>query len=99
MWMVMTRGCREAFSQPEVQESGRVFSLRYEDLVREPQKYGRAAVDFFGGTPNRALENLLAEARTSSIGKYKRRDPAEIRAAETVAAPELEFYGYPISRL
>jgi hypothetical protein len=94
MWMVMTRACRETFSQPEVRESGRVFSLRYEDLVREPQEYGRAAIDFFGGTPNRALENLLANARTSSIGKYKRRDPDEVEAAEAVAQTELEACGY-----
>jgi len=94
MWMVMTRACREAFSQPEVRESGRVFSLRYEDLVREPQEYGRAAIDFFGGTPNRALEKLLANARTSSIGKYKRRDPDEVAAAEAVARTELEARGY-----
>jgi hypothetical protein len=94
MWMVMTRACRDAFSQPEVQESERVFSLRYEDLVREPQKYGRAAVDFFGGTPNGALETLLAEDRTSSIGKYKQRDPDEVAAAEAVAGTELEACGY-----
>jgi hypothetical protein len=68
--------------------------LRYEDLVREPQKYGRAAIDFFGGTPNRALEKLLANARTSSIGKYKRRDPDEVAAAEAVAQTELEACGY-----
>jgi hypothetical protein len=94
MWVVMTRACRKAFSHPEVRESGRVFSLRYEDLVREPREYGGAAIDFFGGTPNRALENLLGEARTSSIGKYKQRDPDEVAAAEAVARTELEACGY-----
>lgn len=96
MWMIMVRGCRKAFSRPEIRASGRVLTMKYEDLVREPIEHGLAIINFFGGTPNRALEKLLGEARTSSIGKYRRRDPEEVTAAEQVAAAELSKHGYKV---
>jgi len=94
MWAYMVRRCHNAFSRPEVQDSERVMVLSYEDLVREPNTHGQAVVEFFGGTPSRALKRLLANARTSSIGKHKHRDPAEIAEAERIAHDELQLYGY-----
>ena len=68
--------------------------LRYEDLMRDPVHYGNAVVEHFGAEPNAAFYKRLKEAHTGSIGKYKQRDPDEIRAAERIAGDELERYGY-----
>jgi hypothetical protein len=57
-------------------------------------EHGEAIVEFFGGEPTPALRKLLSQARTSSIGKHKHRDPAEIQAAERIAGDELAAYGY-----
>jgi hypothetical protein len=94
MWKYMVRRCHEAFARLDPEESQRVLTLRYEDLVRSPMEHGEAIVEFFGGEPTPALRKLLSQARTSSIGKHKRRDPAEIQAAERVAGDELAAYGY-----
>jgi hypothetical protein len=68
--------------------------LRYEDFVRDPEMHGRAVLDHLGLTPNRMSARRLRQARTSSIGKYERRDAKEIEEAERVANDELELYGY-----
>lgn len=90
----MVRQCYEALSQPYVETSDNVLQVRYEDLVSAPGTHGAAIVEFFGGQPTRALERLLVDARTSSIGKYRHRDSDEIAAAERIARSELELYGY-----
>lgn len=94
MWKYMVRRCHEAFSHVDKEASGRVMQLCYEDLVRNPMEHGRAVVDFFGGRPSRAFDKLLSEAHTSSIGKHKQRDPAEVAEAERIAHEELVLFGY-----
>jgi len=94
MWKYMVRRCHECFSQPDIRDSGQVMLLRYEDFVQDPQKYGRAVLEHFGGTPTRAFDKRLARARTSSIGKHETRAPSEIEAAERIARDELILYGY-----
>ena len=97
MWKHMVRRCHDVFSRPEIKDSGQVMLLRYEDFVHDPLKHGRAVLDHLGGTPTRAFEKRLSQARTSSIGKHTRRGESEIAAAERVAARELELYGYTLT--
>lgn len=99
MWAYMVRRCHEVFTGKSASSSPNVMQVRYEDLVRDPHKYGHKIVHFFGGNPTKALDKLLSSAHTASIGKHKRRDPVEIGAAEEVAAAELELYGYPVGQL
>lgn len=94
MWKVMVRRIHDVYSQPEVEESGRVMFLSYEDLVTAPVTHGEAILNHFGEDATSSFRSQLAKARTSSIGKYKQRDPAEIREAERIAGDELRLYGY-----
>lgn len=94
MWKYMARRCHDYFSEPRIQDSRRVMLLRYEDLMREPAKYGTAVLAHLGIKPTPAFLKRVRRAHTHSIGKYKRRDPNEIRAAERIAGDELALYGY-----
>lgn len=94
MWKVMVRRIHDVYSQPKVQESGRVLFLSYEDFVTDPVTHGEAILNHFGEEATTSFRTQLSKARTSSIGKYKRRDPAEIREAERIAGDELRLYGY-----
>ena len=94
MWREMVRRCHEVFSQPEVVASNRVLLVKYEDLVTDPMKYGEVVVNHFGCTMNDQLRKKFQGARRSSIGVYRRRDAAEIAAAEQIAGAELALYGY-----
>lgn len=94
MWKEMVGRCHAFFSQPEVVASGRVLLVKYEDLVSEPLKYGEAVANHFGCSMDNRLRKKFSGARRSSIGVYKRRENAEIRAAEQIAQVELEQYGY-----
>jgi hypothetical protein len=96
MWKYMVRRCHEVFSAPEIQASGQVLLLRYEDLMREPLKYGRAVLDHLGAAPTSAFRRRVQQAHTRSIGKHRTRPEEEIRAAEQVAGAELELYGYDL---
>jgi len=53
--------------------------------------------DFLGGERTAAFDKLLDEARTSSIGTYKKRSPQDVVDAERAAAPQLSLYGYETS--
>lgn len=97
MWSEMVQRCHEVFSTPEVEASGCVLRLKYEDLVSDPHTYGPLVLDFLGGEATQAFEKLLDDARTSSIGKYQRRPTAEIAEAEAVAGTQLQQYGYSLS--
>lgn len=94
MWKEMVRRCHNFFSKPEILESGRVLFLKYEDLMSDSLKYGELVIKHFGSSMNPRLHKRLRQARTSSIGVHKRRDPHEIKLAEKVAKTELELYGY-----
>ena len=94
MWKYMVRRCHDFFSQPDVQESGRVMLLRYEDLMRDPVGQGDAVAAHLGLTPTKTFYKRLKGAHTGSIGSYQRRDAAEVEAAEAIAGPELKRYGY-----
>ena len=94
MWKYMVRRCHDFFSHPDVQDSGRVMRLRYEDLMQDPVEQGDAVAEHLGVTPTKTFYKRLKGAHTGSIGSYQRRDAAEIEAAEAIAGPELALYGY-----
>ncbi|HAG81044.1 MAG TPA: sulfotransferase family protein, partial [Cyanobacteria bacterium UBA12227] len=94
MWKEMVSHCHKFFSLPDVIASGRTMVLKYEDLVNHPLKYGQSVVEHFGSQMNTRLQKRFNQARTSSIGSYKRRDSQEIELAEKIAHKELEIYGY-----
>ena len=96
MWKTIVRLCHEFFSRPEIQSSGRVLLLKYEDLVKDPVGYGSKVIQHFAGTMNPRLEKRFKQAKTSSIGTYKRRELIEVEAATKIAQSELKLYGYDI---
>ena len=97
MWKYMVRRCHDVFSRPEIKSTEQVMLLRYEDFVQDPLTHGRAVLDHLGEMPTRTFEKRLSQARTSSIGKHTSRPSEEIRAAERVAAEELQLYGYQLN--
>jgi hypothetical protein len=96
MWKYMVRRCNDCFARPAIQDSGQVLLLRYEDLMREPLKYGRAVLHHLGAAPTSAFQRRLQKAHTRSIRKHRSRPAHEIRAAEQVAGAELNLYGYAL---
>lgn len=97
MWKYMVRRCHDFFSRPDVEQSGRVMLLRYEDLMGNSETMGNAVLHHLGARPSKSYWRRLNKAHTDSIGSYKRRDKAEIEAAERIAEAELSLYGYTLS--
>jgi hypothetical protein len=97
LWTYMVRRCHDFFSRPEVRRDGRVMLLRYEDLMREPDECGRRVLAHLGAAGSSRFTRRLREARTTSIGSFKRRDPEEVAAAERVAGEALRLYGYELT--
>lgn len=94
MWKEIVRRCHTFFSRPEVKASGRVLLIKYEDLVRDPLKWGEMITHHLGGSMNKRLMKKFCEARESSVGVYQRFDAGEVSKAEEVAETELQLYGY-----
>ncbi len=97
MWKAMAERCEAAFGTPEAaspEAAGRVLTLHYEALMAEPQAHGARVAAHLGATPSRAYRRRLEDARTTSIGSFRRRDPAEVAAAERVAGDALARLGY-----
>lgn len=95
MWKEMVKRCHNFFSRPDVVASGRVMLLKYEDLVREPLKYGELLIEHFGFSMNKRIQKKFELAKTSSIGIHqKHRSFEETKLAEKVARAELKLYGY-----
>lgn len=94
MWKAMVGRCRAVYGTEGEKTNGQVMVLRYEDFMKDPLAHGRAVLRHFGVAPTPAFEKRIAQARTSSIGKHKKRDTEEGQAAESVGRSELEAYGY-----
>lgn len=93
MWREMVRRCADAFDGDGA-PADRVLTVRYEDLMRDPQSVGGRVVRFLGHEPNRGVRRRLGTGHTKSIGVHRRRDPAEVARATELAGRELERYGY-----
>lgn len=94
MWKEMVRRCHDFVSRPDVASSGRILTMKYEDLVRSPLRYGEQAVNHFRCEMSDQLRAKFESARQSSVNIHKRRDADELKLAEQVAHAELAQYGY-----
>jgi Sulfotransferase family len=97
MWREMVRRCGEFFDRPDVQTSGRVLRVRYEDLITDPLVHGRAIVEHLGLELTPAMRKQLGGAHPRSVGIHQRREQAELVAAERLAGAELETLGYELT--
>jgi len=94
MWKEIVKRCHTFFSRPEVERSGRVMLLKYEDLMARPEYWGKRVVEHFGGKCSTEAMKRFTSAHSRSVGNYRKRDPKEIIAANRIAADELKIYGY-----
>ena len=94
MWKEIVGRCRTFLSRPDVVASGRILSIKYEDLVQSPLQYGEQAVSHFRCNMSDQLRVKFESARQSSVNIHKRRDAEELKLAEKVAHTELCAYGY-----
>lgn len=94
MWKEMVRRCADVFEPAAGIAAGRVLTVRYEELMADPQSVGGRVVRFLGHEPNRGVRSRLGTGHTKSIGVHRRRDPAEVARATELARGELERFGY-----
>jgi hypothetical protein len=94
MWREMVRRSAAFLQSAEVAGSRRVLSVRYEDLMGDPLSHGGAIVAHLGQPLSPLARKRLGAAHTKSHGIHRRRDPAEIAAAERIAGAELRALGY-----
>lgn len=94
MWKEMVQRTHDFFEREEVACSKRVLTVKYEDMMQNPLMVGRSIVEHLGGRVTPATRKQLIGAHTRSIGTYKRRDQAEVKAAEQVAGDQLKRLGY-----
>jgi hypothetical protein len=94
MWREMVERCDAFVSRPDVAASGRVMTVRYDNLMQDPVAVGRAVVEHVGHRPNRRVDRRLRRAHTQSIGIHANRPPSEIDQATELARPQLERLGY-----
>jgi hypothetical protein len=94
MWAYMVRRCHDFFAQPEVQDSGRVMPLRYEDFMEAPLQWGQAVLDHLGLDFTAGFRRRVQNAHTASIGKHESRPQQDVAEATRLAHDELQLYGY-----
>jgi hypothetical protein len=94
MWREMVQRCDDFTARPEVAASGRVMTVRYDELMQDPLRVGRAVVAHVGHRSNRRIERRLRRAHTQSIGIHGTRSSAEVDQATELARPQLERLGY-----
>jgi hypothetical protein len=93
MWREMTRGAQEVGKVAP----GRYLELRYEDLVREPVRWGREVAAFIGREFDRKAHRAFGRAVTASVGISRRNQDADrIRKADQIAGPLLRELGYEV---
>jgi hypothetical protein len=93
MWREMTRRARAAGRL----FSDRCFELRYEDLVREPVRLGKALMAFLGREYDRWVHRAFLKAFAGSVAIARRnQDPQRLRDAEAIAGPLLRELGYDL---
>jgi hypothetical protein len=94
MWREMTRRARAGGRHfPD-----RYFELRYEDLVREPVRWGKALMAFLGREYDRWVHRAFMQAFAGSVAIAQRnQDPQRLRNAETIAGLLLRELGYDLT--
>ena len=94
MWKEIVRRCHDFLARPDVLASGRIMTIKYEDLVKAPLELGEQIVNHFRCDMTDQLRAKFNTARQSSINIHRRREPEELKLAEKIAYKELEEYGY-----
>ena len=93
MWREMTSRARAVGRLAPT----RYFELRYEDLVRDPVRWGTAMVNFLGREYDRRVHRAFTRAFAGSVAIARRNQSAErIRAADAIAGPLLWELGYDV---
>ena len=94
LWREMNARCQAFLDRPDVLASGRVLTVRYEELMADPVAGGEELIEHLGMRLNGRARKRLELAHGHSLGIHRKRDPASIRAAEGVAAGQLRQLGY-----
>src|SRR5262249_41479173 len=94
MWSEMNARCQAFLERPGVSESGRVLTVRYEELMADPARQGRALIEHLGMRVSGRARRRLEGAHLRSLGIHRKRAASSIRHAEEVAAPQLRRLGY-----
>lgn len=97
LWGFIARRCHAFAARPDVAASGRLLTVSYETLMREPEATADSILEHVGGTPGGRFRTVLGEAHTRSIENFRRRPPEEVAAAERVIGDALELYGYDLT--
>ncbi len=97
LWSAMVSRAQDFLDRADVEASGRLLTVRYEDLVADPLGQGAALIDFLGMRMSRQTSRALGDSHRRSLGVYRKRPPATLRHAEEVAAAELRRCGYEVA--
>lgn len=96
MWAAMARRSQIFIESPEVVASGRILTVRYEELMADPPGQGEALIEHLGMRVGRRARHRLAAAHGRSVGIHARRDAESVRRAEAIAGDQLRRCGYPL---
>ena len=93
MWREMTLRARVLTRvAPE-----RYFEVRYEDLVGDPVRWGKALVGFLGREFDWRFNRALTRAFAASVGVFRSNQSAEnVRKANAIAGPLLRDLRYEV---
>ncbi|HVO55184.1 MAG TPA: sulfotransferase [Solirubrobacterales bacterium] len=97
MWREMNARCQRFLERPDVRASGRVLTVRYEELMADPVGRGQEVAEHLGVRLGARARRRLEEAHGRSLGIHRRRDAASVRAAETLASGQLSRLGYELA--
>lgn len=97
MWSAMVSRAQDFLDRPDVRASGRVLTVRYEDLVADPLGQGSALIDFLGLRMGPRTGRALGDGHQRSLGIYRKRPAATIRQAEEIAGEALRRSGYEVA--
>ncbi|MEM1183959.1 MAG: sulfotransferase [Planctomycetota bacterium] len=94
-WAYGAKAAREDIAQIERQHPGTVLSVRYEDLVRDPEPVFRKMCAHVGAElTDDVAATVASKADPSRQDKWKRLDPELIRAVLPYVAQEMVENGY-----
>ena len=97
IWAAMVSRAQDFLERPDVQASGRVLTVRYEDLVADPLGQGSALIDFLGMRMGPRTGAALGDGHQRSLGVYRKRPAATIQHAEEIAGAALRRSGYEVA--
>jgi hypothetical protein len=94
LWSEMNIRCQRLLERPDAAASGRILTVRYEELMADPLAQGQAVIEHLGMTMSGRARQRLERAHGRSLGIHRGRDAASVGRAESVAAAQLRRLGY-----